>query len=73
MSDTITKINDLLTEVAETHHQVYRITDGTDEDWASWYSDWLARLSELPDPPARRPVRSQLPTTSSRSITSTRR
>ena len=34
MSDTITKINDLLTEAAETHLQVYRITDGTDEDWA---------------------------------------
>ncbi len=60
MSDTITKISELLTEAAETHHQVYRITDGTDEDWASWYSDWLARLSELPDLLARRPVRSEL-------------
>jgi hypothetical protein len=49
MSDTITKISELLTEAAETHHHVYRITDGTDEDWASWYSDWLARLSEIPD------------------------
>jgi hypothetical protein len=50
----------LLHEVAETHHQVYRITDGSDDDWASWYADWLTRLSELPDLLARRPVRSEL-------------
>ncbi len=50
----------LLHEAAETHHQVYRITDGTDDDWASWYAEWLTRLSELPDLLARRPVRSEL-------------
>jgi hypothetical protein len=50
----------LLHEAAETHHQVYRITDGSDGDWASWYADWLTRLSELPDLLARRPVRSEL-------------
>jgi hypothetical protein len=50
----------LLHEAAETHHQVYRITDGSDDDWASWYADWLTRLSELPDLLARRPVRSEL-------------
>ena len=60
MSDTITKISELLKEVAETHHRVYRITNGTDDDWASWYADWLARLSELPDLLASRPVRSEL-------------
>ena len=60
MSDTITKISELLKEAAETHHQVYRITDGADEDWASWYADWLTRLSELPDLLPRRPVRSEL-------------
>ena len=38
----------LLHEAAETHHRVYRITDGEDPDWASWYADWLIRLSELP-------------------------
>ena len=32
----------LLHEVAETHHRVYRITDGADADWASWYAHWLA-------------------------------
>jgi hypothetical protein len=38
----------LLHEAAETHHVVYRITDGDDPDWASWYADWLLDHSELP-------------------------
>jgi hypothetical protein len=50
----------LLEEAAETHHRVYRITDGTDADWASWYADWLLTLSELPQLLATRPVRSLL-------------
>ena len=50
----------LLEEAAETHHTVYRITDGTDDDWASWYADWLLDLSELPQLLAVRPVRSHL-------------
>jgi hypothetical protein len=49
-----------LEEVAETHHRVYRITDGTDEDWASWYADWLLNLSERPQLLGTRPVRSHL-------------
>jgi hypothetical protein len=53
-------IAELLEEAAETHHRVYRITDGTDEDWASWYADWLLTLSELPQLLADRPVRSHL-------------
>jgi hypothetical protein len=31
------KVADLLHEAAETHHIVYRISDGTDPDWASFY------------------------------------
>ena len=54
------RIAELLHEVAETHHVVYRITDGEDADWASWYADWLIRLSELPEIVGRRPVRSDL-------------
>lgn len=50
----------LLHEAAETHHQVFRITDGADSDWASWYSDWLVNLSELPQLLAMPPVRSEL-------------
>lgn len=51
---------DLLREAAETHHRVYRLTDGEDPDWASWYADWLINLSELPDVLGSRPVRSEL-------------
>ena len=50
----------LLEEAAETHHRVYRITDGSDADWASWYADWLLNLSELAEYLGRRPVRSHL-------------
>ena len=50
----------LLQEAAETHHHVYRITDGTDDDWASWYADWLLTLSELPELLGARPARSHL-------------
>lgn len=54
------RISELLHEAAETHHTVYRITDGEDPDWASWYADWLLDLSELPDLLGANPVRSHL-------------
>jgi hypothetical protein len=54
------KVAELLHEAAETHHVVYRIVDGDDPDWASWYADWLLNLSELPDELGTRPVRSHL-------------
>ena len=50
----------VLHEVGETHHTVYRIVDGEDPDWASWYSDWLTNLSELPQILETTPVRSEL-------------
>lgn len=50
----------LLEEASETHHRVFRITDGVDEDWASWYADWLLDLSELSELLRARPVRSHL-------------
>ena len=53
-------IAELLHEAAETHHVVYRISDGDDSDWASWYADWLLKLSELPDLLGSPPVRSHL-------------
>jgi hypothetical protein len=55
-----TEIARLLHEAAETHHTVYRITDGEDPDWASWYADWLLNLSELPELLGAKPVRSHL-------------
>ncbi len=54
------QISDLLHEAAETHHTVYRSTDGDDPDWASWYADWLVNHSELPDLLDVPPVRSEL-------------
>lgn len=56
----IDRIAALLHEAAETHHAVYRISDGDDPDWASWYADWLLDLSELPEALGERPVRSHL-------------
>ena len=47
MSDMPT-VPDLLHEASETHHIVYRIVDGDDPDWASWYAGWLLSHSELP-------------------------
>ena len=55
-----TRIAELLHEAAETHHVVYRISDGDDPDWASWYGDWLLTLSELPELLGAAPVRSHL-------------
>jgi hypothetical protein len=60
MSDRIAQLANLLHEAAETHHIVYRIVDGDDPDWASWYADWLLELSELPGILGTTPVRSEL-------------
>lgn len=53
-------VADLLREVGDLHHRVYRITDGEDADWASWYATWLVQLSELPQVLGRDVVRSEL-------------
>ena len=58
--DRIGRVSELLHEAAETHHIVYRITDGEDPDWASWYADWLLQHSELPVELGSPPVRSHL-------------
>jgi hypothetical protein len=60
VADDIERAAALLHEAAETHHIVYRIVDGDDPDWASWYADWLINLSELPQVLRRKPVRSEL-------------
>jgi hypothetical protein len=60
MAEKVERISALLHEAAETHHIVYRISDGDDPDWASWYGDWLVKLSELPDLLEVKPVRSEL-------------
>lgn len=60
MNEREERVAALLREAAELHHAVYRIADGDDPDWASWYSDWLVRLSELPAVLGAAPVRSAL-------------
>jgi hypothetical protein len=58
--ERIEALTDLLHEAAETHHIVYKIVDGDDPDWASWYADWLISLSSLPTILGRVPVRSEV-------------
>jgi hypothetical protein len=60
MDERTTRVGALLHEAAETHHQVFRITDGVDDDWASWYAEWLVTLSELPELLGGKVVRSEL-------------
>jgi len=60
MTDALDQASRLLHEAAETHHRVFRIVDGADDDWASWYADWLVNLSELPALLGAKPVRSEL-------------
>ena len=45
--DRAQRIGELLHEVSEAHHVLYRITDGADPHWASFYSESLINLSEL--------------------------
>lgn len=60
MTGTLEQVSNLLHVAGETHHRVYRIVDGADDDWASWYTDWLVNLSELPTLLKTKPVRSEL-------------
>jgi len=58
--DPAAAIAALLHEAGETHHIVYRIVDGDDPDWASWYGEWLIEHSELPQILGAKPTRSEL-------------
>ena len=60
MAEAADRVAALLHEAGETHHLVYRIVDGDDPDWASWYADWLVNLSELQQILGVRVVRSEL-------------
>ena len=60
MDERTERVSALLHEAGEVHHVVYRITDGADDDWASFYADWLIGHSELPEVLGGPPVRSHL-------------
>jgi hypothetical protein len=60
MDERTQRVSDLLHEAGEVHHVVYRISDGADDDWASFYADWLTQHSELPEVLGKAPTRSHL-------------
>lgn len=60
MAERTQRVSALLHEAGEVHHVVYRITDGADDDWASFYADWLTQHSELGEVLGEAPVRSHL-------------
>lgn len=60
MDERTSRVAALLSEASETHHVVFRIVDGEDPDWASWYAGWLIEHSELPQILGTTPVPSEL-------------
>ena len=58
--DTAATIAEVLHQVGEIHHAVFADTDGNDDDWATFYSDWLLAHSDLSRLLGRRPIRSHL-------------
>ena len=60
MDERTQRVAELLHEAGEVHHVVYRITDGADDDWASFYAQWLTRHSELGEVLGAIPIRSHL-------------
>lgn len=58
--DRIPAVAELLQQAGEIHHRVFSDTDGVDDDWATFYSDWLLAHSRLSALLGRRPVRSHL-------------
>jgi hypothetical protein len=60
VDEKTTQLSALLHEAAETHHQVFAITDGDDPDWATWYADWLVNLSPFPQLVGAKPPRSEV-------------
>lgn len=60
MDERAGRVAALLREAGEVHHAVWRLKDGDDPDWPTWYADWLVNLSELPEILGTTPVRGEL-------------
>jgi hypothetical protein len=60
MDEQVKQLSALLHQAAETHHQVFAITDGDDPDWATWYADWLVNLSSFSKIVGAKPPRSEV-------------
>lgn len=59
-NDRIQSLANLLNQAGEVHHVYFSDRDGADDDWASFYSEWLLTRSKFPEMLGRRPVRSDL-------------
>ena len=59
-NDNAEKIAALLHEAGEVHHVYYADVDGNDDDWATFYSEWLLARTKFGGMFARHPVRSAL-------------
>jgi hypothetical protein len=55
-TDRDRRLAELLHEAAESHHTVYRISDGDDPDWPRGMPPGSSSFSELPDVLGRRPT-----------------
>lgn len=60
MNDSNSTIADLLHQAGEVHHVVFSDTDGSDDDWATFYADWLLHHTTFARLLGRAPVRSHL-------------
>lgn len=58
--DDVSTVAALLHEAGEVHHVYFADIDGVDDDWATFYSEWLLNRTRLPTILGRRPVRSAL-------------
>ena len=59
-NDNAAQIAALLHEAGEVHHVYYADVDGNDDDWATFYSEWLLTRTSFGELLGRRPVRSGL-------------
>ncbi|MGR4064885.1 MAG: hypothetical protein ACLQPV_05500 [Vulcanimicrobiaceae bacterium] len=58
--DGVAAVAALLHEAGEIHHAYFSDVDGNDDDWATFYSEWLLSRSSFARLLGRTPVRSGL-------------
>lgn len=58
--DTAAKLAELVNKAGEIHHMVFSDTDGGDDDWATFYADWLLTHGKISELLSKRPIRSHL-------------
>jgi hypothetical protein len=59
-NDDIDAVGELLHEAGEVHHVYFADTGGVDDDWATFYSEWLLFRTKFSQLLGKRPVRSGL-------------